>query len=325
MLAQIRQNPYQKWLLYALIAFIIFLFLTPLTLYNSWGIWLTIFEALFCGFFVFMTTAKLNNFYELLNFQDDESKGTNYAIIPVCVVFVLIFIFSNFFNYRINEAIEKYGIMTKATIVDGESKTSRSLRRSKETNELQVEFTTKKGEKCSYKTSVSKEIFSSVSKGLEVEIKYVPDSPEIFKLMVGNENVEKFKGISNRDLEFSDLEMMINQSSQEIKQYLDSLSAGWEETKENELLVFTNKLKKEMVAVKQLGEIVVQCKFANVPNPSIPKDKVISVSSENIRNADYTVLKVTTFELQNMTIRHSFGVNQKTNAIECFLVCSKKQ
>ena len=77
----------------------------------------------------------------------------------------------------------------------------------------------------------------------------MPESPSIFKIMVGN-NITKFKDVPNRDLNFTDFERLLSlEDTEDIKSYLDSISFGWEKEEDENMVVFNNKLKGELVSI----------------------------------------------------------------------------
>ncbi|PZX09800.1 hypothetical protein LX69_03523 [Breznakibacter xylanolyticus] len=321
------KNPSAKWSLISLGLFLCFLFFTPITFYFSFNFWLVFIQAFICGFLIFLTTAKVRRFTDLynLNAKDYESSDiSRILLIPFFVSIILFFLFMNYYEFKIYKKIEREGVITNATIINGQRVISGSIRRKFEKIELNVEFKTKNGEVKNYTTKVDREIFESVSKGLEVEIKYLPETPEIFKLIVGNENVQKIKGISNRNLEFTDFEKIIKLNPIDISEYLSSISEGWKYLEDEQGVYYENILKNEFFAISKSEEIIVKGHLATNPIFFIPKDKILNEKTQSEKNiGDYMILTTRTFELKDMQILHFLGINKK-GGVETSMIITKK-
>src|SRR5688572_5189159 len=129
------------------------------------------------------------NFNDIFYYEDYKEKlneKSSAIYVPIAsLIFgsiLLYFILDN----RLDNELDKNGVFTNAIIIDGQRSVSKSIRRRTETNTLTVSFKSQEGRDYTYSTKISKEIFESVSKGLVVQIKYLPKNPSIFKLMVGN-------------------------------------------------------------------------------------------------------------------------------------------
>jgi len=315
-----------KWNIVAVLLFISFLLFTPLTTYNSFGVWLAMLESLVCAFFVFIGIMELETIKDVLYINEEhkekleESKVVYVPLTCFVVGGMLLFLI---LDNRLDNEINKNGVFTKAVVIDGQRSVSKSIRRQTETNKLTISFSSKDGKDHVYSTKISREIFQSVSKGLEIEVKYLPDHPELFKIIVGNENVRKFKNISNRDLTFIDLEKLLELNQQEVASYLDSISEGWTITDDDNGHIYSNDLKKEIIAISKNGEIIFRGSGANQPDQFIPKDKVLKQTNSIEKNTNgYALLKRTTFELEKLKIVHIFAI--KNTDVRISMVISRK-
>ncbi|GEJ51518.1 hypothetical protein FPKKO176_contig00032-0004 [Flavobacterium psychrophilum] len=273
-----------------------------------------------------MTTYGMKSINDILyikEMEEEKHKELYVVLVPFLSFIFGIFVIMYFLDMRIDNQIESKGVYVKAEIVDGQTTTSGSIRRKIITNELTINFITKKGESKTYKTEVSKEIFESVSKNLEVDIKYLPESPEVFKLMVGNENIKKFMKISNREIIFNDIEKIINLKQTEILPYLNSISTGWAITEDDKGYIYQNSLKKEMIALSKNGYLLVKLKGCSMPEEFIGKEKILNkaVVTEKNTNGYFTMTKQT-FELKDLKVIDILGIGN--NGLESNMIVEKK-
>ncbi|EPC4009195.1 hypothetical protein ACRZOL_002502, partial [Flavobacterium psychrophilum] len=320
------ENKSSKWIIVSIVLFLIFILFTPITTYNSLGIYLAFIESFICAFLIFMTTYGMTSFNDILYIKEmeEEKHKKMYVILVPFLSFIFgTFLLMHFLDMRIDNQIESNGVYVKAEIVDGQTTTSGTIRRKTTSNELTINFTTKKGESKTYKTEVSKEIFESVSKNLEVDIKYLPESPEVFKLMVGDENIKKFMKVSNREIIFNDIEKIINLKQTEILPYLNSISIGWLITEDEKGYIYQNSLKKEMIALSRNGHLLVKLKGSSMPEEFIGKEKILNkvVVTEKNTNGYFTMTKQT-FELKNLKVIDIVGIG--SNGLESNMIIEKK-
>ncbi|WP_431242616.1 hypothetical protein ACQ9BO_22895 [Flavobacterium sp. P21] len=115
--------------------------------------------------------------------------------------------------------------------------------------------------------------------GLEVEIIYLPQNPQIFRVLVDDESIKNFKNISNRSLEFKDLEKFITvKDATNLEKSLKQISGGWK-PQESEIggFGFINNLKKELVFVHPSSKLLLYVHDRDfvLGDFKIPKEHVI--------------------------------------------------
>ena len=212
-------------------------------------------EGLVCAFFIVLGVLDLKSIDELDKIKDRKTSK-QFSIIARINIFVGFVVFSMIIykgiNKRVDYKLKNEGVFTTARILDGEHISRKLLRRTTKNNIYNIEIVyedTLKNKKYQFKTEIEGDIFNLLSKNQEVDIIYLPESPSIFKIMVGN-NITKFKDVPNRDLNFTDFERLLSlEDTEDIKSYLDSISFGWEKEEDENMVVFNNKLKGELVSI----------------------------------------------------------------------------
>ena len=271
----------------------------------------------FALFFIAFATLNINSSYEIFTIDEKvESQKLSSVLIPFLSFFVFSIIIYNAIDYKINRKIDKEGVFTKAKVINGEEIITKSLRRGRsESYNLVLGYTdAKTNTNYESKIDVDAEVFNSVYKDQTIEIKYLPSNPSILKVMVGDENIQKFKNISNRKIDFSDIDNLYQlKTDDERFSFLEKMSEGWEKKADSSGITFHNSLKKETIGFSGDGKIyyesddvanfVPKDEIVNTQEVKLPKnegvlinvEKIIDTKKYVIRNID----KVTTFQKLN--------------------------
>ncbi|HEY9046476.1 MAG TPA: hypothetical protein VIN08_11300, partial [Ohtaekwangia sp.] len=157
---------------------------------------------------------------------------------------------------RLDNLLKEKGIITTARVRDGFTVTRRSRRSTSKTATIQVTFKLKDGKLFNTGSEVSEEVFDNLARGQGVDIIYLPTDPSIFKVIIGSENAAKFGGVSNRNLEFTDLDKILSLHVDSVRDYLNTISVYWTTTKEKKDYYYTNESKDEVVARAENGNLL---------------------------------------------------------------------
>lgn len=317
-----------KWYIITGALFIIFSFLTPLSLYNSLGFYLVISQGIICGLFIFFGLIKLPSINDLLYINSEEYpelNKTQSVLLPFVAVIFGAIIISSVCSGRIDNKIKKYGVLTQAVITDGSRTTTSSMRHGTHSAyELNLTFKTKENEKIYVKSDVTDEIYGQVGKDQLIDIMYWPENPQIFKILVGYDNVKEFLGISNRDLKFEDLEKLMIMDIDSIEMYLNKVSVKWIKTSDSTGTMFVNDSKKEIVGRSIFNSLLYKgpqlVYFDSFFRKAVIKDK----REESIKNdADYKLKKITTFTTEKYNIQYTLGIGSNMGG-DIFMIMRPK-
>jgi hypothetical protein len=308
-----------KWVLVAVSIFILCLFV-PLSAHSARFLIFGI-AAIVIGFFVFLEMLKIDDLSDVFYIKDGQinKRATNVVFPAICAILSFIILVS-IYGHKVDMAIKNKGLITSGIIVDGERVVSQSVRRRSETNKLYVQFTDSLGRTRKMQTSVSNNIYRSVYKGAEVRLKYLPEHPNLFKILV-DENVRTFTGISNRNLMLKDIEQIFALPIDSIINYLQTISEGWKMNEVEGSRIFENKLKNETVLFTNEGQIILNGGVTAQPEQFIPRNKILNKKTDVRRDiTEYIILTLTTYELENMNVLHLLGVPKKGGGVEISMI-----
>lgn len=277
-----------KWYFVAVVILVLPFFLFPETDYNSLGWSIGVLTSLLVAFFVFLGITKTDSISELFYFDADDpnvNSATNFLIPIAIFIFGSIFININF-SKRLEEKIKKEGVIAQATIDSGFSETTQSSRSSYTDHTLALTLTTDDNvEHKLIAEDISAEAYSKVGVGLDVEIIYLPKNPQIFRVIIDDESVKKYKHISNRDIEFKDLEKLIAlKEPGKLEKELNKLSSGWQpHQSDNPGISFVNLLKKEAIFLNITDGILMYMHDQNniTSRFEIPKERILKELSDS--------------------------------------------
>lgn len=271
-----------KWYFVALMILVLTFSLFAETDYNSLGWSIGIVSSLLVAFFVFLGITKTDSIGELFYFDSDDpnlNSATNFLIPIAIFIFGSIFININF-SKRLEEKIKKEGVIATATIDSGFSETTQSSRSSYTDHTLALTLTTDDNvEHKLIAEDISAEAYSKVGVGLDVDIIYLKENPQIFRVIVDDESIKKFKHISNRDIEFKDLEKLIAlKEPGKLEKELNKLSSGWQpHQSDTPGISFVNLLKKEAIFLNTTNGILMYMHDNNdvTSRFEIPKERIL--------------------------------------------------
>ncbi len=103
--------------------------------------------------------------------------------------------------------------------------------------------------------------------------------------MIGDKNIAEFKNISNRHINFSDIGKLLNLENENSRiEYLNSISEGWKKNTDINGTMFSNELKKELIAITNDNKIYLESD--NLDN-FIPTNRIIKttqIETEKTKN-----------------------------------------
>lgn len=315
------------WISSSIILLIIFTVLTPITLFFKYGITLSMVQSFICAILIAFAVLNISSLDELINLdKKDEAKSLRTVLIPFLSFILFGFLIYNIIDSKINYKIQNEGIFTQAKVINGEQIVEQSLRRTSTTYNISLSYKDSLTNKEVYaKADIDSEIFNTVYKGQTIEIKYLPEYNSIFKIMVGDKNVKEFKNISNRYINFSDIGKLLNIESENSRiQYLNSISEGWKKNTDENGTMFSNKLKKELLAITKDGKIYLESYNLDSFIPSNRIIKTTQIETEKAKNVMNE--KNTLFETDSLIITkiHKMVIELPKTKVENYLLIEKK-
>jgi hypothetical protein len=248
-----------KWIIIAGLITLASIFFTSITLYHTLGIYLCLIEAFFCAAFLYMGLLGINSFSDIPFVTEAEYPKLNDTItmvIPIVAFVVLGFAISINTENRLDNLLKEKGVVTTAKIRDGFQVSRRSRRGVSTTSAIQITFKLKNGKLYNASSDVSDEVYDNLVRGQGVDIIYLPTNPSLFKVIIGNENAQKFGGIPNRAIEFTDLEKVLALHVDSVRDYLSTISVYWTTTIDKRNYYYANESKNELIARVNDGSLV---------------------------------------------------------------------
>ena len=248
-----------KWIIVAGLIALISIFFTSISLYHTLGIYLSLIEAFLCGAFLYMGLLGINSFSDIPFVTEAEYPKLNDTItmvIPIVAFVVLVFAISLNTENRLDSLLQEKGLITTARIRDGFQVSRRSRRGISTTSAIQITFRLKDGKLFNASSDVSDEVYENLVRGQGVDIIYLPTNPSLFKVIIGNENAQKFGGVPNRAVEFSDLERVLALHFYSVRDYLSTISVYWTTTIKQKNYYYANESKNELIARINDGTLI---------------------------------------------------------------------
>lgn len=276
-----------KWYFAALLIVVLCFSLISETQYHSLGFGIGIGTAGLAAFFVFLGIAEIDSFSEITYYSENpKSQDASTLLIPIIIFVIGTLLINTNFSNRLEAKIKKEGVIATATIDSGFTEMTQSSSGNYSDNTLALTLVTEDNKEYKLVTdNVSAEAYRKVGVGLDVEIIYLPQNPNIFRVIVDDQSVKKFKNISNRDIKFEDLEKIITAKDPEkLEQILSKMSSGWQRSQsEEEGFGFVNNLKKEVVFLKPANNALFYMREKNYESESfeIPQDKILKEKSDS--------------------------------------------
>lgn len=320
------------WGLSSSIFLIIFTTLTPITLFFQYGIIISMAEGFICVLLIAFVLLNISSLQELSNIdKKEESKSLKSILVPFLSFIIFSFFIYNVLDSKINSKIQNEGIFTQAKFINGEQIIKKSLRRTNTSYNISLVYKDSIANKDVYaKTDINSDVFNKVYKGQTIQIKYLPKYTSIFKIMIGDKNIKKFKNISNRYINLYDIVKLLSLKNEEAKiEYLKSISQGWNKTTDGNGLMFSNDLKKEIIAIAKNGKIYLES--SNLNN-FIPKKEIIKTTQiKTEKEKNVVTEKTTLYETDSLMITKVYRVvlklpkTETETETENYLLIEKKK
>jgi len=297
-----------KWYLIAVGITIGLFFFTSLSFYNVLGFFLSLIIAVLAAAFTLLGFLNVGNLNEILFLEEEQKQNVQGFHMMILMVMVIVgsIILSLGFEERLDYAIEKHGVSVKATVVDGFQYTEQRRRGSSTSYSVTIAFPLQNKEERRFGTKIDADIYNSLSKGLKVDIKYLPEDPSIFRIMAGTRNVSRFKHIDNRNIRFSDLEKLRRLGKVKALSFLDSVSAGWTVTEDSGATVCSNPMKNELIAFTPGGDLIFRGNEFFTAEEFIPLKRIIKKGEPVVvqNNKEGLPPKIDIYELDTLSVKY---------------------
>jgi hypothetical protein len=193
---EFKSNYSLKWYLISVGLLIFFIFFTPLFLSNSYKFGVPLIQGILISSFVLFGLLNLENLNSILYLEkknDIFTRVRNIFCVTITLIVSILYLSVHHQN-EIDREINKNGLFTVASIIDGAETVTQSYRTGRRsTYNLTINFKTKQEKDYKIITDVSYDVYSNVLPNEVVLIKYLPDDPTILRIIKGNINTEKFK------------------------------------------------------------------------------------------------------------------------------------
>ena len=220
------------WLALLIASIIFFAWAIPLTSYNQSPFYISLTGGIFVFVFTFLFISDVTSIYELTEKDpDNQKKSLNYApwaIVPG-IAFLFIFLFN--FEARKKSVFANEGALTKGTIINGHSETSKRRGNTSTSYEVIVEFEDDRGTRYEFNQSLNSKEYDRLYNGATIDVKYWKKSPKVAKAILSDDDIKESLNIENRPLAFTDLSHIINISLRKdsLIKYLNSINYKWEQ------------------------------------------------------------------------------------------------
>ncbi len=201
--------------------------------------------------------------YRYSNNFDEIDERKNRAAIAKLIIGVISIVGGIWFidfinNKREDSAFEKEGIIVKALITNGgqtittttKEKYLGLVKEESKSNsyEITVDYKLKNGEKLSVNKIITAEQYSEAYLDKEIEIIYYKPAPKMIKVLLGQENLRKYKKVLGRKLVSTDFDKMFKLSDNSIKtELLDKINVDWKPFDNGKQKGFENITSKEAI------------------------------------------------------------------------------
>lgn len=155
--------------------------------------------------------------------RGDNNNGILF-VISIFPILIFYFIFSWHFGKVSKDILKNTQIETIATVVSGSSFTTNKL----DFSEIKLTFTTKKGKEILATKKMYDYEFKKYYKGQKIKIIYASENPQIIELMNTSHRIKKYKNSEERSTNPGDLIKTFGLSKEQIVDYLNKITYGWE-------------------------------------------------------------------------------------------------
>lgn len=249
-----------NWLITAVVLLLIFCFLLPVGLYFSYPIGISIVLAILVGLCVLFLATNVKEYYDIFSIDNKLTENFSVVILTGVTVITATFIIYWVNDYRVDRNLIQNGIFTQAKIVDG-MEITREGRRTK-INYYNMDFMffdtiTKREYKI--RADIDSKMFDKIYIDQNFEVVYLKSNPYVYRLLLENNEIKKFKNIENRKLELDDYLELVGETDPEvISNKINKISIGWNTKKTDEDIIFANTLTNDYFALKKDNELFIQ-------------------------------------------------------------------
>ena len=212
------------WGVLLLLTFLTFYYWMPADMYLYMPVFLGIIGGLLCFFFLVQLFADFQDIDEIKEWDSTPKywyHKITFLFIPGAIT--LIVLFSMHYTALENKELKQFGETVPATIVDGYYKSSSKSSSYK----LTISYYTKKGKLVRTQKEVSSEQYKAASKGQHVEVIYSTQHPSLVKILLGDEMIREFTGISSRNINLTDMSKILDLPGDSILPALNKISYRW--------------------------------------------------------------------------------------------------
>lgn len=212
------------WGALLLLTFLTFYSWMPAGMYMEAPIFLGIIGTALCLIFIIQVFADFKDLHEISEWNSGPTgryRGFAALLIPFGVL--LIVIFSMHYTTLEEKELKKYGVIVPATIVDGYSRSSSKS----STYKLTISYYDKKGKYVRTEKEVSSSQYGDASKGQHVEVIYSTIHPQLVRVLLGDDMVKEFTGITSRRITLDDMTKMLSLPEDSILPALNKISYRW--------------------------------------------------------------------------------------------------
>jgi hypothetical protein len=165
-------------------------------------------------------------------------------------------------NKREEYAFENEGVTTKATISDGGetiTTTTRTkylglIKNKSQSNSynISVDYKLESGEEMSVDKNITAEQYNEAYLAKDIEIIYYKSAPRMIKVLLGSENLRKYKGVIDRNIIGADIDKIFSTPNENIKpNILDKINIDWKVIPNGREKNFENLTTNELIIQRQ--------------------------------------------------------------------------
>lgn len=185
--------------------------------------------SLYCSF-IFLTSIDKEKMRPVTHSQtyDYGAFFTLFIAFSLIPAGILYFLISSTIESGQEKILEETKIFTTATVIDGASIESTSLRgRKSDTTYIIVEFKNKKGEKVKRKIDIGKYEFRDFGKDQQVNLIYSSVNDYNIKVLNKDADLAKYTNSQQRDFTITDLVSLFEEK--DVLKFLNDIRFGWKE------------------------------------------------------------------------------------------------
>lgn len=226
-------NNAKLWFGLLIATLVIFLFLIPIDTYDYHEFFLSLVCGGLSGFFLFMGLGKFESLQEITEKSPPTGPPTRkyapFAPLPaIAVVILLLVIHSN----RKADELKRYGVVTKGTVVGGESTTTTRRFQKSTSYDIKVVYADSTGKKYKFEDAVNGSEFNNLYQGAVVDVVYSRRHPALAETLLSDDALAKYTKVPRGNVSITHLlsifEGKIKQDSMML--FLNTINYEWKTT-----------------------------------------------------------------------------------------------